>query len=181
MKKICIFGGSFDPPHVGHEMIIKELLKLDFDHILIMPNKDVEYKQLTSSVEHRSNMVKILIKKYQNKIEFSDLEIKRDGITMTCDTVRELKILYPEYQIHFAVGSDSINALPTWDEYDYLRDNTIFVVANRGNVNVPEGVNCILIDNEVNSISSTYIRKNFDPKYLDDEVYEYILNNGLYK
>jgi nicotinate-nucleotide adenylyltransferase len=181
MKKLCVFGGSFDPPHVGHEMIIKELLEMDFDRILIMPNNDVEYKQLTSSVMNRSNMVKILVDKYDNRIEFSDLEIVRDGITKTCDTIKELKNIYPDYQVYFAVGSDSVNSLPTWDEFEYLRDNTIFVVANRGNVVIPKGVNYVLINNEINDISSSYIRENLDPKFLDDKVYQYVLTNKLYQ
>ena len=180
MKKICIFGGSFDPPHIGHEMIIKELIKLDFDLILVMPTKEVEYKTINSNVEDRINMIKIIVKKYNEKVIFSDMEINRVGITKTFDTIKSIKDIYKDYEICFALGSDSINTLPTWDEYEYLKENVNFIIADREDCIIPNDLKYVKIQNNIVDISSTELRKNLKKEYLDIDVYNYIIENKLY-
>ena len=89
--KICFFGGTFDPPHIGHLLVPQMVCEVEeFDKILFIPAYNPPHKINISSVEHRTNMLKIAING-NPKFGYSDIEVKREGISYTIDTIRALK------------------------------------------------------------------------------------------
>ena len=78
--KICLFGGTFDPPHIGHLLISQTICEVEeFDKILFIPAYNPPHKKDISPIDHRVKMVKLAISG-NPKFEFSDIEIKRRHI-----------------------------------------------------------------------------------------------------
>lgn len=131
--KICLFGGTFDPPHIGHLLVPQMVCEVEeFDKILFIPAYNPPHKINISSVEHRTNMLKIAING-NPKFEFSDIEVKREGISYTIDTIRALKqeMKLTSNNCYYLVGSDSLVDFHTWREYRAILDECQVIVALR--------------------------------------------------
>ena len=131
--KICLFGGTFDPPHIGHLLVPQMVSEVDeFDKILFIPAYNPPHKINISSVDHRTNMLKIAING-NPKFEFSDIEVKREGISYTIDTIRALKqeMKLTSNNCYYLVGSDSLVDFHTWREYKAILDECQVIVAPR--------------------------------------------------
>ena len=89
--KICLFGGTFDPPHIGHLLIAQTICEAEsFDKILFIPVNIPPHKSVNTLLEDRLNMLEIAIDDNPN-FEISDIEIKRGGVSYTIDTIRTIK------------------------------------------------------------------------------------------
>ena len=131
--KICFFGGTFDPPHIGHLLVPQMVCEVEeFDKILFIPAYNPPHKINISSVEHRTNMLKIAING-NPKFEFSDIEVKREGISYTIDTIRALKqeMKLTSNNCYYLVGSDSLVDFHNWREYKAILDECQVIVALR--------------------------------------------------
>ena len=129
MKKIGIFGGTFNPVHKGHELTAVNFLdKFKLDKLLIMPSNIPPHKQVDANITavQRFEMCRICFDKYDN-IYVSDFEIKKDGLSYTFDTVTELKKNYMNDKLYFLVGSDMLLSLETWYKYQDLLKLCAFV------------------------------------------------------
>jgi len=134
MKRIGIFGGTFNPIHMGHLIMAEEacqqhhLSKILFIPAYIPPHKYV--KDLTEA-HHRYQMIKAAISE-KSKFEVSDLEIKREGKSYTIDTVQEILHHYGEdSDIFLIMGADSLNELELWKNIKRLSQLCHFVIVNR--------------------------------------------------
>jgi nicotinate-nucleotide adenylyltransferase len=131
MVKVGIFGGTFDPIHLGHLITaqsVKEIRKLDkiiFIPAFISPHKS---DAVTSSAEHRLNMIKIAIEGIPF-FDYSDIEIKRNGISYTVDTLNELKKIYNE--LEFIIGYDNIFKFHDWKNPDEIFKLATVIVLKR--------------------------------------------------
>ncbi|MCL5970831.1 MAG: nicotinate (nicotinamide) nucleotide adenylyltransferase [Patescibacteria group bacterium] len=188
--KIAVLGGSFDPPHIGHYFITRQILelRLDIDKILLVPAHQHQWKPIQASVEDRVQMLKCL---ENEKIEISDIEIKRAGISYTIDTIKELKKTTNAF-IYWVVGSDILHEFDRWEKTEELLALATFLVFPRDPYhipeNVPKGFEVIKDSGHLitTNISSTVIRQrikeNKSIKYLvTKEIEEYISENNLYK
>lgn len=197
--KIGIIGGTFDPIHNGH-LIIAEYarthLKLDkviFIPVGIAPHKD---NNKITNAKSRVEMINLSIKSnpyfYQSLIE-----VKRDNVTYTVDTLTSLKEEYPENEFYFIMGGDSILEIESWKDHKKLMKICNFIVLDRDhitrediNLKVSElkllyGMDTQVIRSPLIEISSTEIRnrikKGLSIKYLVPESVEnYIKDNELY-
>ena len=89
--RICIFGGTFDPPHIGHLLIAQTVCEAEaFDKVIFMPANKPPHKKNISDVRDRLSMLNLAIEGNPN-FEISDLEIKRGGISYTIDTLRSIE------------------------------------------------------------------------------------------
>ncbi|GIS04104.1 MAG: hypothetical protein CM15mP106_5510 [Candidatus Neomarinimicrobiota bacterium] len=89
--RICIFGGTFDPPHIGHLLVAQTVCEEEkFDKILFMPANKPPHKKNISGVKDRLAMLSIAIEGNPN-FEISDMEIKRGGVSYTIDTLKDMK------------------------------------------------------------------------------------------
>ena len=165
--RIAIYGGSFNPMHIGHEKIVDYVLNnLNMDMIIIIPVGIPSHRE--NNLEQSDTRLKICkeIFKGNKKIEVSDIEIKSEGKSYTYDTLLKLMDLYGENNEFFEIiGEDSLKSLKTWKNYEELLKICKFIVFRRKddkNIQIDEeflnNKNIIILENEYYNISSTEIR-----------------------
>ena len=172
-QNIALFGGSFDPPHIGHIRIIDTLLKFDdIQKVVVMPTFLNPFKSKSyANSELRLKWLKKIFKNY-DKIVVSDYEILQHKKVPTIQTVEHL--LHKYSKIYLVIGADNLKSLDKWYNYDKLKNNVSFVVATRDDINIPDSFRKIKIDED---ISSSILRENIDisklPIQCADEIYEF--------
>jgi nicotinate-nucleotide adenylyltransferase len=188
-KKIALYGGSFNPIHIGHLLTgIEVAEKLNYDYIIFIPDNIPVHKEYSdmASGHDRLRMAELSIKGIENFI-ISDIEIKRGGYSYTYETVMEMKeILKYEGKFGIIFGDDLLDGLPDWKNFDKLKEMTDLICLKRKNelsINI-EGIS--YIKNRVIEISSSEIRKRIScNKTIDfmvtENVKNYIYENGLYR
>jgi nicotinate-nucleotide adenylyltransferase len=115
-ERVGLFGGTFDPPHVGHLILAAEARsQLELTRVLwtVTPDPPHKQEQLITSLEHRLAMVKLAIED-EPSFELSDIELNRPGPHYTLDTIKLLAEQNPDAEIVPIIGGDSLNDLPTW-------------------------------------------------------------------
>ena len=197
MEKIGIFGGSFDPPHIGHIQAAKQAMQtLGLDRLLVIPVASPPHKGgCRVSAEDRLAMVRIACQD-EPKIEVSDLEIARGGTSYSYETVGFVRGMYPDAQLYLLMGSDMFQSFLTWKYPEKILAEATPVVFCRGDKNEKvknqvqketleaQGHSCVLLDNPVLEISSTQMRRmlafHCADRFLPEGVGEYIRAKGLY-
>jgi nicotinate-nucleotide adenylyltransferase len=117
-ERVGLFGGTFDPPHVGHLILASEAKsQLELTRVLwtVTPDPPHKQDQFITSLEHRLAMVKLAIQD-EPAFELSAIELSRPGPHYTVDTIKLLAQENPGAQIVPIIGGDSLNDLPTWHE-----------------------------------------------------------------
>lgn len=115
-ERIGLFGGTFDPPHLGHLILASEAKsQLELTRLLwtVTPDPPHKQDQLITSLEHRLAMVKLAIQDNPS-FELSDAELHRPGPHYTVDTIKLVAEQNPEAEIVPVIGGDSLQDLPTW-------------------------------------------------------------------
>lgn len=192
--KIGIFGGSFNPPHKMHKNIAKYLVDNKYvDRIIFVPTgSKYKYKNNLLPDEVRFKMLEIMIDNQEN-MSVDDYELKSE-VVYTCDTLKYFSEIYPNDTIYFICGTDNLTYVDKWKNGEYLLENYKFLVIKRNTDDIDEILvrfdkykdNFVIADMPMEEISSTMIREglaNRDEnviKYLDREVYEYIIKNNMY-
>ena len=161
--KIAIYGGSFNPMHIGHEKIVDYVLKnLDMDKIIIIPVGIPSHRE--NNLEQSNTRLKICKEIFKNneKVEVSDIEIKAEGKSYSYDTLLKLIEI---------IGEDQLKNLKTWKNYKELLNLCKFIVFRRKDDKNTEidseflnNKNIIILENEYYNISSTEIRNKVKNK-----------------
>ena len=171
--KIAIYGGSFNPMHIGHEKIVDYVLKnLDMDKIIIIPVGIPSHRE--NNLEQSNTRLKICKEIFKNneKVEVSDIEIKAEGKSYSYDTLLKLIEIYGKDNEFFEIiGEDSLQNLKTWRNYKELLNLCKFIVFRRKDDKNTEidseflnNKNIIILENEYYNISSTEIRNKVKNK-----------------
>lgn len=132
--KTAIYGGSFNPPHLGHvkaAAAVRE--KLEPDRFLIIPTNIPPHKDMAEdspSPEQRMELCRLAFRDIPG-VELSDLEIKREGRSYSADTVSILRQKYPEDELYLVIGSDMFLSFCQWYKFQYLLDNCVLTVLSR--------------------------------------------------
>lgn len=193
--RVGIFGGTFDPIHLGH-LIVAEFSAdaLAMDKVIFVPSKVSPFKVGVShlfSDEDRLNMVKLSIKG-NSRFEVSDFEIKNDTVSYTYITVNYFLNFYSGDELFLIMGSDSFKSFVHWKNYEYILENVKLIVYPRtGSIlDIPKELDkyknrIVFLDLPMVDISSTLIRNRIKEgrsiRYLvSDEVYKYIMDNSHY-
>ena len=162
-QRIGIFGGTFDPPQLGHLAAAKQVLTLlSLDKVLFLPAGDPWQKSDVSSAAERTKMVSLAISD-EPLFELSTLEVDRSGPTYTVETLTLLKEQFPDTDLFFILGDDAFEGITTWKSWEELGSlATLVVITRHGNkVDVPEillpSVN--LLEVSALPISSTQCRE----------------------
>ena len=190
--RICIFGGTFDPPHIGHLLIAQTVCEAEaFDKVIFMPANKPPHKKNISDVRDRLSMLNLAIEGNPN-FEISDLEIKRGGISYTIDTLRSIEnsVINVEDELFYLIGSDSLLDLKFWKNPREILKKCNVVVAIRPGFRPSDIPAWILHRIQFANIprfeiSSSNIRKRWREdktiRYLVTlPVWEYINKNNLY-
>jgi nicotinate-nucleotide adenylyltransferase len=130
---VGILGGTFNPPHVGHLVMVLEALdQLDLDRVLLMPVAQPPHKEALSDpgADVRLELCRLAIAG-EDRVEVSDLEIERGGASYTVDTLRALHERDPEHALTFIVGGDMAYSLPSWREPEAVLELARLAVAER--------------------------------------------------
>ena len=198
-KRIGLFGGTFDPPHIGHLVLAGEAVsQFDLDCLLWVLTPDPPHKQEKpiTPLRHRLPMLESMIA-HDPRFELSRLEIDRPGPHYTIDTVHQLAGREADAEIVLLIGGDSLFDLPTWR----LSADLVAAVSKIGVMRRPgDSVDldalevklpCVtekvqFIDALLQPVSSQEIRRRIAAGemyryYLAPEVYKYIEANQLYR
>lgn len=189
IKRVGIFGGTFDPIHFGHIHLLSELSKkAEFEELVVVPAGQPWQKNPVASKFDRLEMVQIAMQDLPVRI--SDVEVKRTGDSYAIDTVLELKDEYEPCQVVWIVGSDTLSQLYSWHQIEKLAQLVDFLVVKRPNTNldstkVPSFVNFTEIEIAALDISATQVRQaisaqNDTSKLIPAKVAEFIKKKGLY-
>ena len=192
--KVCLFGGTFDPPHLGHLIIAQTIFEAEnFDQIVFVPAYQPPHKNgmKISPVDQRLEMLNIAIKENPNFI-MSDLEIERKGLSYSIDTIMEYKKQnnLSSNELFYLMGSDSLRQFKKWKNPKMIIDESRVIVAIRPGFRPSDIPNWILAKIQFASIprieiSSTTIRERWvndkTIRYMVTEsVWQYINKNKLY-
>ena len=130
---ICLFGGTFDLPHIGHLLIAQTVCEAEnFDKILFIPAYQPPHKTEITPVRNRLEMLQIAVESNPN-FEISDIEIKRGGVSYSIDTVRIVReeTGSGKNDIFYLMGSDSLLDFHNWKDPKKILDECQVIVAIR--------------------------------------------------
>lgn len=133
MKRIAVFGGTFDPPHIGHVNLLKMVLRrLQLDGAVILPAAVPPHKpgQKQAPYADRLAMTKIAFASMDN-ILVSDLEAQRTGPSYTVDTLDTICHSHPDWHLYFVTGGDAYENFTTWHRWQEILDLACLVITNR--------------------------------------------------
>lgn len=191
--RIGIFGGTFDPIHMGHLLVAEQAREAaDLDEVWFIPNAEPPHKAApVSATHHRERMVELAIADHP-RFRLSRVELDRPGPSYTVDTVRDLKKAHPQAHFFLIVGADMMNDLPRW----YKIEEIMHVVQVIGHLRPGVAVGDLppfiarrltLVEDAVTlDLSSTEIRRRAAAgksiRYLvPEKVRRYIEENRLYE
>ncbi|MEA3288333.1 MAG: nicotinate-nucleotide adenylyltransferase [Candidatus Marinimicrobia bacterium] len=193
--KLCLFGGTFDPPHNAHFIIAEAIREsLDLNKIVFIPSYKPPHKFAVlpvTPVEHRIAMLRLCIDDLE-QFEFSDIELKRGGVSYTIETILEMKQKHgiKTENLHFLIGSDSLAEFKSWYRWKEILNESQVIVARRPRFEAAD-IDADLLEQVTflnlprMEISSTEIRDRFNSDrmtrfYVPAVVSEYIKKNKLY-
>lgn len=191
MKYTAIFGGTFNPFHIGHYEMLSELCKKDWiDSVFVMPDNIPPHKvcDYIAADSDRIEMCKIACEDF-DKAQLCLLEFERSGKSYTVDSILLLKERYPDRRFAVVCGADMIATLDTWHNYKLLFSETEFIAFNRADnkdftddVRRQEGLGAriTVVDADITDVSSTELRNRLMPNLLPSKIYDYIIKKGLY-
>ena len=190
--KVCLFGGTFDPPHIGHLLIAQTVCEVEnFDKVLFIPAFSPPHKNSITSVDHRINMIKIAIED-NPKFEYSNVDIVRKGTSYTIDSIIDIKnkLNLKKQEVYYLIGSDSLIDLKNWREPKKILDEAKVIVAIRPGFRPSDIPHWILQDVHFANIprfelSSSKIRsrwvEDLTIRYMVTlPIWDYINENNLY-
>lgn len=197
--RIAIFGGSFNPPHLGHLAAAGAVLEeLRPDKLIIVPANIPPHKAMeegSPSPEERMELCRLNFSSLPG-MELSDIELRREGKSYSADTLTELKGLYPGADFTFVLGTDMLLTFEQWYRYRFLLENLTLAVLARSERDETEilahadylrkeyAARIVFIRREPTPMASTDIRellrRRMGASYLDDGVYARIIKNRDY-
>jgi len=136
--KLGIFGGSFNPPHIGHLIVLESVRdQLQFDRVILIPSAEPPNKPapMLAASAHRLEMTRLAVKE-NPEYEVSDIEIRRRGISYTVDTVKELSVLFAGHSLSLIIGADNLLEFETWKSPTEILSKVDLVVMSRPGFNL---------------------------------------------
>lgn len=197
MARIGIFGGSFNPPHLGHMLAVREFQKkLALDRVLLIPASIPPHKQILQDTPlHRLEMTRLAAQELPNT-EVIDLELRRQGVSYTADTVEALRAEYPKDELFLLMGTDMFLSFAKWYQPERITAEVTLAVAHREADDAKKLEVCaqqlkqqlqarvVFVENDYLPHSSTSVRAMlaFDcaESFLAPSVLQYIQQHRLY-
>ncbi len=207
-KLIGIFGGTFDPVHIGHKLVIENLLELiKLDELIVIPNGTPPHKEKRIGETNKLRMTKLALG-HIDKVKIDDREIIKETPSYAFLTFKELQKENPNDTLLWIMGSDSYSKIDTWHRYEEFIEEVNLVILSRPDCPIKkdsfaerlletrkiddvkgfENQTCKILLLSINPIklTSTEIRtmisnKNDVSKSLNQDVYKLIKENNLYE
>jgi nicotinate-nucleotide adenylyltransferase len=198
-EKIGVFGGTFDPPHLGHLILAAEALdQLKLSRVLwvLTPVPPHKLDQTITALEHRLAMTQLMLDDYP-EFELSRVEIDRPGPHYMLDTVKVIKTQFPAAEVLLLMGGDSLRDLRTWHRPKELlsicqglgvmrRPNDTIDLDELEEILPGISKKVLFVDSPLLEISSRDIRRRVSEgrafrHYLVSSVFDYIQTQNLYR
>ena len=200
MERIGIYGGTFNPPHIGHLEAAKQAVKsLGLSKLLLIPAYAPPHKAVlpehSPTAQQRLEMLRIAAAGCP-ELSVSDMELRREGVSYSCETVEAVKGQFPGAELVLLMGTDMFLTFDTWMHPEEIVKNASLGVFYRGDKGEQpaiakkkaemeaRGVTVYLVRNEVIPISSTQMRRllafRCAGRFLPEGVLDYIRENRLY-
>jgi nicotinate-nucleotide adenylyltransferase len=186
--RLGIFGGSFDPPHVGHLLVAADAIDtLALDRLIFVPAavQPLKAGRDAAGPSHRLAMVRLLVNGDPH-LAADSIEIDREGLSYTVDTLTAFAERYPDAERFFLVGADVLSAFGQWrDPEAVLRLATLAVMRRAGESGgIPEGA--VRVETRRVDVSSTEVRDRVRAGrtirgFVPEAVAAYIAANRLYR
>lgn len=202
-QRIGLFGGTFDPPHLGHLILAQSLADAaSLDRVIFIPAGRPPHKRTEpiSSAAHRLKMLALAIDGHP-AFEISTYEINATQPSYTIDTVRHFQATLLTDDLYWMIGSDSLCELHTWRQFEELVKTIDILTAHRGGFDISDVLDVVsknvselafeklqacIVRTPMIEISASHIRwlvaEGREIRYLvPDAVRDYILREGLYR
>ncbi|HJQ52566.1 MAG TPA: nicotinate-nucleotide adenylyltransferase [Gemmatimonadaceae bacterium] len=191
--RVGVFGGTFDPPHVGHLLLASDAREaLNLDRLIFIPAGAQPFKinnPPVASAQDRLEMVRLAVADDAN-YSVDDAEIERKGLSYTVDTLEQLATRYPSGKLFLLLGEDALAAFDQWREPDRIRELAALAVMRRDGgstaavKSVPDGV--VEVSTRRVDVSSTEIRARLRAGksikgFVPESVERFIEARGLYR
>lgn len=184
---ISLFGGAFDPPHLGHTQVSRSLLEEKIaDEVWYLPVKNHHFGKNMSDLSHRLKMLELIIHN-EPRIRIELYETKQEGINYTYQTMKGLCAQYPQHSFSFVIGSDNLAGYDRWlEKHPLLLDFPFYVYPRAGYLFEPMYPNMTPLKGFATvKVSSTEVREKVKKgesisKLVDPKVEQYIIEHGLY-
>ncbi|EEF81817.1 nicotinate (nicotinamide) nucleotide adenylyltransferase [Borreliella valaisiana] len=186
--RIAILGGTYNPIHIGHIFLAKEIeYLLNIDKVIFIPTCNPAHKSIGEevSVKNRIDMLELALKN-ESKMFIDDCDIINGGITYTVDTISCIKKKYKNVKLFLVIGDDLFKNFDSWKNPQSIVSSVDLVVAHRiYKKRLKSSFKHIYIDNKIISISSSEIRNRIAnglpvDYLLPFDVLKYIKDNNLY-
>lgn len=199
MERIGIYGGTFNPPHLGHIRAAQHsIVALGLDRLLLIPDRIAPHKQIpadTATPQQRLEMLRLAAEDLP-RAEVSDIELRRAETSYTYATVEQLHRAHPDAELILLMGTDMFLSFSTWKNPHIILQHASLGVLYRGGEGEAQAVaqkkaelerdghRVYLTDNPVLDISSTQLRRMLAFRcaapFLSPQVLDYIHREGLY-
>lgn len=197
--RIAVYGGSFNPPHLGHVSAIQAAIaQLSPDKLIVIPASDPPHKSLaenTPSQEDRWNLVLNTMGEIPH-VAVSSLEMQRPGKSYTADTLKQILVQYPDADLYLLAGTDMVETFDSWHAFQWILKHVtlaafmrngaekmrLFVAAER--LRKCHDASVVILDHTPLEVSSTQIRallqKRGGNEYMTKAAYAYVISHRLY-
>jgi nicotinate-nucleotide adenylyltransferase len=198
-RRMGLFGGTFDPPHVGHLILAAEArdqLDLDCTQWILTPDPPHKRGKEITDLDHRLAMVQIAVAN-DDHFSLSRVDIDRPGPHYAVDTIKIFRQRYPDQELIYLMGGDSLQSLPQWETPAIFLDlvDGIGVMRRPGDeIDLRELIDVLpqlpkklhFVTAPLLEISAQQIRRRARENrafryYVIPAIYQYILRNGLYR
>jgi nicotinate-nucleotide adenylyltransferase len=202
MRRIGVFGGTFDPPHLGH-LAVAEAARdsLELERVVFIPSGLPPHKhdRPVTPARHRVALTRLAVRG-NPAFTVSTLETRRGGASYTVDTLRALRSAHPRTKLYLVIGEDSLNDLPSWHQPEEILSLATLAVARRAaplapgerrrarrvRLALPRVRRVVWLDSPLIEISSSALRararRGASLRYLVPKPVEaYVLRLGLYR
>jgi len=190
--RVGVMGGTFDPVHHGHLVAASEVAaRFDLDEVVFVPTGHPTFKQEqeVTVAEHRYLMT-VIATASNPRFTVSRVDVDREGLTFTVDTLRDLKAQRPDAELFFITGADAIEQILTWKDAEELFTMAQFVAVTRPghtlSVDGLPGDRVHVLEIPALAISSTDVRERARAGHpvwylVPDGVVQYIAKHRLYR
>jgi nicotinate-nucleotide adenylyltransferase len=181
LARLGLYGGTFDPIHIGHMHVITQLLRRDIvDRIIIFPAGQPRLRDnepVATGAQRRAMCeaaVSDLPADISSLVEVNPIEILRQGPSYTIDTVEAVAQTYPDDSLHLIIGSDAYAKLEQWHRIEDLKKLVTFIIIERPGSESQVGLDIAALD-----IASTGIREGSSREY-SPSVAQFVKEHHLY-
>jgi nicotinate-nucleotide adenylyltransferase len=181
LARLGLYGGTFDPIHIGHMHVITQLLRRDIvDRIIIFPAGQPRLREnepVATGAQRRAMCeaaVSDLPADISSLVEVNPIEILREGPSYTIDTVEAVAQTYPDDSLHLIIGSDAYAKLEQWHRIEDLKKLVTFIIIERPGSESQVGLDIAALD-----IASTGIREGSSREY-SPSVAQFVKEHHLY-